>query len=70
MSIPKSQLAPWTRKHDKPGVPLITQAPVTLFPQSLEDLIQLCSTRPAGQRLNAAGSHNRPSLMASPSCTD
>jgi hypothetical protein len=57
MSIPQSQLAPWTRKHDKPGVPLIAQAPVTLFPQSLEDLIQLCSTRPAGQRLHAAGSH-------------
>jgi hypothetical protein len=57
MSIPQSQLAPWTRKHDKPGVPLVAQAPVTFFPQSLEDLIQLCSTRPAGQRFHAAGSH-------------
>ena len=57
MTIPQSQLAPWTRKHDKPGVPLVAQAPVILFPQSLEDLIQLCATRPAGQRLHAAGSH-------------
>ena len=56
MSIPQSQLAPWTRKHDKPGVPLIPQAPVIVFPQSLEDLIQICSTRPPGQRLRG-GSH-------------
>jgi hypothetical protein len=57
MAIPQSQLAPWTRKHDKPGVPLVAQAPVIFFPQSLEDLITLCSTRPAGQRFHAAGSH-------------
>jgi hypothetical protein len=57
VTIPQSQLAPWTRKHDKPGVPLVAQAPVILFPQSLEDLIQLCATRPPGQRLHAAGSH-------------
>jgi len=57
MSVPQSQLAPWTRKHDKPGVSLIPQAPVILFPQSLEGLIQLCSTRPPGQRFHAAGSH-------------
>ena len=48
MSVPQSQLAPWTRKHDKPGVPLVPQAPVILFPQSLEDLIQICSTRAPG----------------------
>ena len=33
------------------------QAPVIFFPQSLEDLIQLCSARPEGQRFHAAGSH-------------
>ena len=32
MTIPQSLFAPWTRKHDKPGVPLITQAPVTVYP--------------------------------------
>src|SRR6516225_3463139 len=35
----------------------VAQAPVILFPQSLEDLIQLCAKRPPGQRLHAAGSH-------------
>jgi hypothetical protein len=57
MGIPQSQFAPWTRKHDKPGTPLIPQAPKILYPQSLEDLITICSTRPEGQRLHAAGSH-------------
>ena len=57
MTIPQSQLASWTRKHDKPGVPFVAQAPVILFPQSLEDLIQLCAKRPPGQRLHASGSH-------------
>jgi hypothetical protein len=51
------QLVPWTRKHDKPGTPVIPQAPSIQFPQSLEDLICICSTRPDGQRLHAAGSH-------------
>ncbi len=57
MGIPELRLAPWTRKHDKPGTPLIPHAPEILFPQGLEDLIVICSTRPAGQRLHAAGSH-------------
>lgn len=57
MTIPQAQLAPWTRMHDEPGVPLIPQAPLIQFPQSLEDLIEICKTRPAGQRLHAAGSH-------------
>jgi hypothetical protein len=57
MAIPQSQLAPWTRKHDEPGTPLIAQAPVILFPQSLEDLIAICRDRPPGQNLHAAGSH-------------
>lgn len=57
MGIPQSQFTPWTRKHDKPGTPLIPQAPNIVYPQSLEDLIAICSTRPPGQRLHAAGSH-------------
>lgn len=57
MGIAQSQFAPWTRKHDKPGTPLIPQAPTILYPQCLEDLIRICSTRPAGMRLHAAGSH-------------
>jgi hypothetical protein len=55
--IPQSQLAPWTRKHDEPSTPLVPQAPVVLFPQSLEDLICICQNRPPGQRLHTAGSH-------------
>jgi hypothetical protein len=47
---------PWTRKHDKPGTPLKPQAQV-ICPQSLEELIKICSDRPPDQRLHAAGSH-------------
>jgi hypothetical protein len=57
VGIPQSQFAPWTRKHDKPGEPLIPQAPLIMYPQTLEDLITICATRPAGQQLHAAGSH-------------
>jgi hypothetical protein len=57
VGIPQSQFVPWTRKHDKPGVPFIPQAPLIVYPQSLEDLIAICSSRPAGQDLHAAGSH-------------
>jgi len=57
MGIAQSQFAPWTRKHDKPGNPLVPQAASIQYPQSLEDLIAICSSRPAGQRLHAAGSH-------------
>src|SRR5215469_7473759 len=57
MPIPQMLFAPWVRKHDKPGVPLIPQAASTMFPQSLADMIEICRTRPPGQRLHAAGSH-------------
>jgi len=57
VGIPQSQFVPWTRKHDKPGVPLIPAAQSIMYPQSLADIIQICSTRPPGQRLHAAGSH-------------
>jgi hypothetical protein len=56
-SIPQSILAPWTRKHDKPGTPLIPDAPVTFFPRNLEDLITLCKEHSPNHRLHAAGSH-------------
>src|ERR1700680_4113904 len=56
-SIPQSVFAPWTRKHDKPGTPLIAKAPITFFPGSLEDLICICSEHPPSDRLHAAGSH-------------
>ncbi|MGH6855370.1 MAG: hypothetical protein ACREDN_08120, partial [Aestuariivirga sp.] len=36
---------------------LIPQAPKTVYPKCLADLIQLCRDRPAGQRFRAAGSH-------------
>jgi hypothetical protein len=55
MAMPQSSNAPWTRKHDKPGTPLIPQAPMIMYPQSLEDLIAICSA-PGGQ-LRAAGAH-------------
>jgi hypothetical protein len=57
MGIPQSQFVPWIRKHDKPGTPWVPQAPLIVYPQSLEDLIEICKSRPAGQRLHAAGSH-------------
>jgi hypothetical protein len=57
MNVPQSQLAPWTRKHDKPGTPFTAQAPVIFYPQSLEDLITLCADRPPKSRYHAAGSH-------------
>lgn len=57
MGIPQMLFSPWVRKHDKPGVPLIPQAPSTIFPQSLADLIEICRTRQPGQHLHAAGSH-------------
>jgi hypothetical protein len=57
MTIPQMQLAPWTRKHDKPGTPHIAQAPVIMFPRGLEDLVQICQTRPPNKRIRAAGSH-------------
>ncbi len=57
MGIPQSSLASWTREHDKPGTPLIAEAPLILFPRSVEDLIEICRNRPPEQRLHAAGSH-------------
>jgi len=57
MPIPQMLFAPWTRKHDKPGFPQIPLAASVMFPQSLQDLIEICANRAPGQRLHAAGSH-------------
>jgi hypothetical protein len=48
---------PWTRKHDNPTIAKISAAPRIVFPRSLEELIQICSTRAPNERLHAAGSH-------------
>lgn len=48
--------ASWTRKHDLPGSPLFPSVKI-YYPTSLQDLIQICSARPAGERLKAGGSH-------------
>src|SRR5258708_8225564 len=50
-----------TRKHDNPATPLFTSVPVTAFPASLEDVIQVCAGRAPNDRLMAAGSHSAPS---------
>src|SRR5258708_15162321 len=44
----------WTRKHDNPATPLFTSVPVTAFPASLEDVIELCAGRAPNDRLMAA----------------
>ncbi len=48
---------PWTRKHDKPGVPHFDKAPRIVFPNTLEELIELCRTRQPTERYKAAGAH-------------
>lgn len=57
MAVPQAHNAPWTRKHDKPGTPLIPTAPTILYPQTLEDLIAICSGIAPGEGNHAAGSH-------------
>jgi len=47
----------WTRKHDLPGEPLLPVVRKIYFPTSLNDLIEICKSRPAGEHLKAAGSH-------------
>lgn len=49
--------SPWTRKHDLPGTPLIPSAEKILYPNSLEQLIQICADRETNEYLKAAGSH-------------
>jgi hypothetical protein len=49
--------ARWTRKHDDPNVPTVAAALRTEFPNSLDEVIDLCANRPGGGRMTAAGSH-------------
>lgn len=51
------QNAPWTRKHDEPGVNLVPSAPRIVYPAGLEDLVMLLRTRTPAERIHAAGSH-------------
>ena len=57
MAIDEVDLAAWTRKHDDPAKPVVPSAPRTLYPQSLEQLIEICSTRKPSEKIHAAGSH-------------
>jgi hypothetical protein len=62
MAIEEVSGQPWTRKHDNPDIPVVPRsmdgnAPRTLYPKSLEQLIEICSTREPSQRIRAAGSH-------------
>lgn len=48
---------PWTRKHDNPTTPVVPSAPRTVFPKSLEELIEFCKNRQSFEKFHAAGSH-------------
>ena len=47
----------WTRKHDKPNAPLFPSVSKILYPQNLEELIEICQTRSNTEFYKAAGSH-------------
>src|SRR5262245_1269002 len=47
----------WRRKHDKPTSAIVSAAPRTVYPRSLEQLIKICSTHAQFEKLHAAGSH-------------
>jgi hypothetical protein len=62
MAIDEVSGQPWTRKHDDPARPVVPRsmdgnAPRKLYPKSLEELNELCSTREPSERIRAAGSH-------------
>jgi hypothetical protein len=57
MAMPELHNVPWTRQHDKPGVPVVPHARTIKYPQKLEDVIAACTAGGAAQRLHAAGSH-------------
>jgi hypothetical protein len=54
----------WISKHDGPAVPVIRNAPRTVYPKSLDELIETCSTWRSPERVGAAGSHWAPSASA------
>jgi hypothetical protein len=49
MPVEELRNSPWTRKHGDPRFNLIPAAPRIVYPKSLEELIELCRHRPAGQ---------------------
>lgn len=49
--------AMWRRKHDDPAAPTRPSTPRILYPTSLEEVIELCTTRRRGERATCAGSH-------------
>ncbi|MEV7547640.1 hypothetical protein, partial [Streptomyces sp. NPDC089915] len=55
--IDRDRDAPWTRKHDDPRGVLFPSVPETAYPKSLQELVDLCRTRPSGVRYKSAGSH-------------
>jgi hypothetical protein len=56
MAVTQVTGAPWTRKHDLPGSPLLPAVKI-YYPTSLADLIEICRHRPVGEHLKAGGSH-------------
>lgn len=57
MGISEVRNRAWTRRHDDPRMPLLSQVPRVVYPATLADLITLCHARPRSERLHAAGSH-------------
>lgn len=57
MAIDEVSGQAWTRKHDDPALPVVPSAPRTVYPKSLEELIELCSKRAPSEKIRAAGSH-------------
>ena len=50
-------LISWTCKHDNPSFSRVPSAPRALYPKSLEELIQICTSGKPSERIRAAGSH-------------
>jgi hypothetical protein len=57
MAIDEVSRQVWTRKHDDPAKPVVPSAPRTVYAKSLEELIEICSTRKPSENIHAAGSH-------------
>ncbi len=57
MAVTEVAGQPWTRKHDDPAVAVVPAAPLTKFPTSLEECIEICARRRPAERLHACGSH-------------
>jgi hypothetical protein len=57
MAIDEVSGQAWTRKHDDPAMPVVPSASRTMYPKSLEELIEICSKRTPLEKIHAAGSH-------------